>query len=1652
APVNRRSNVFTNILQPIHHYTSTELVQAEVHHRKRRDFSKFTILLNNMRLMAILDWWEAVRDFIMENVDNPHGEENNKPAAGVKGRTVLNVTDEIPYELKLNITDSEVVVVEDTSQWDTNAVILKSTTVVSYRPQLADKPLSCNLNHCEMFSCILGMEDDTALSIIDPVTVNIEVTRRLSNRVLEVQLQHELNIRLSYHDVRMFIQMLNSLPKQTLWARSHDMEQDEQPANVRSQVKKLSALGFHPDDCVAALEKCNGHLDDAALWLTQHADLADTAVRGRDFTDDNSILSFRTIEVKASHICVCVIDDCRDSDVPLLELSLSQLALEQELDGVGSAHCVLASDYYNRVLSGWEPFIEPWRCDVKWEHGLSTDLTHNRLLVHISAEDVLNINITNTLVDLYHMVKENWTQDYYNQTPRDSYRGDKLVGSPPGYRRRSPFVPFAIRNDTGSKLWFTTLITSPDSISGSMIGASESMLQQDETWVLVAPGNTVPFSFEGRDKARHRDTHKLRIHQVGVKVDSWKAVGPVSVDKVGVYFRHASAQLQYKSNLNLPNARIVFEVTLEGSARKLVTVRSALMLKNSLQEVMELKLENTLIHPGVTGTKCIQIQPGSVLPVPLSYVMSYLWVRPIDRSQPAGHGYVFCNKPITWSHVLRPGETVEEVCMCISNRDQSYRFCAAVHRDNFPPDRLSLNKWIQPAHTIVLISPITIVNLLPYDLHYAVKNAPGSAGRIKPGQSAALTQVDVEKVVELCFHLENFPRAGVLVIPEGASSFGSVVRLHDLQGRRLFLHGNVTCHRGLGVRVQLTAPFWIINKTGLPLVFRQEGVPTETAAGQFEEHEVARMVAPLLFSFADHEASPTVMARVGNGVHPEGIPQWCQHFHLHKGLQERRLRVSLRDSRPDIMYVIGIDVRPGRGRYRATNIVTLSPRFQLHNKSTYQLQFAQRCFATTLNDPGAQATYLKAVPDCCLPFHWPRLDKEQLLCVRLLDVPSSLWSGGFLIDTNNSLHINVRDISGKMHFLRVEVVLQGATYFIVFTDADTIPPPIRLDNYSEVPLQFHQSCVTTESLKCTVRPHSSVAYAWDEPTLAHIITLLAPGGASASYDLKSLGEDREAPGLTYENFIYIAFTGTFKSQDLSSASSYNPLDVESQQLVLDVPEGSRVVLSRKEKGARSQLWRMTGDGQLQHEGSSPPRDPRSKNNAHSDDKILVLDIAGPAPQPTQYVSLVLRRPDKRRKSTQTWHFTEDGRLCCAHNNMCVQAKDGFFGLHQGSEAVLGPPQPVCHQLTNTGVPLEQAVVRQRLRPGSGFLAVKIMTDGPTSVLHISDLKDKQTYIMKEERDWTQVTMSHLPALVHEGASRDCRELQVMVELPGGVGVSLVSSNPAEELLFAQLTGITMDLASSSLQQKLSLLVKDIQCDNQLFEAQCPVVVYVTSPSARSRDGDSQRNLPALRIAAERTPSLNSNVATYKHLIVTMKNLSISIEERLLLKLFLFAGFGRLPPEQEGAEESDFEVQRILTEVTSVHAKKYYFGLLKLEPGNVKLSVMTSNKLPLQLQAIKRKFGLTLIKFEDASVDLKPFVKNHAFESSKFFLHSILKHYKDELKWQAAIILGSVDFLGSPLGFVNDVTEGVSGLLFEGNVQALVQNVTHGLSNSAAKVT
>ena len=93
------------------------------------------------------------------------------------------------------------------------------------------------------------------------------------------------------------------------------------------------------------------------------------------------------------------------------------------------------------------------------------------------------------------------------------------------------------------------------------------------------------------------------------------------------------------------------------------------------------------------------------------------------------------------------------------------------------------------------------------------------------------------------------------------------------------------------------------------------------------------------------------------------------------------------------------------------------------------------------------------------------------------------------------------------------------------------------------------------------------------------------------------------------------------------------------------------------------------------------------------------------------------------------------------------------------------------------------------------------------------------------------------------------------------------------------------------------------------------------------------------------------------------------------------------------------------------ATRYYFGTLKLALNQVKLSVSKSDKpLSHDLQLVKKKLGLTLITFEDANIDLEPFIRVHPFETVNFLTHAVLHHYQDELLSQAVLILGNILFL------------------------------------------
>lgn len=226
------------------------------------------------------------------------------------------------------------------------------------------------------------------------------------------------------------------------------------------------------------------------------------------------------------------------------------------------------------------------------------------------------------------------------------------------------------------------------------------------------------------------------MHQLCIQIEGYQPIKPVTIDKVGIYIRHADFTL-LKNQKELPPARVVFDVALEGSARKLITIRSALLIKNKLPEKMEIKLESNF-NVESSSPKCFILNPNVTLAVPIVHTHSLISVRPFSNKLM----YTF-SQQISWEIVTRANEVMHEMKACNTNRGYIYRFCSEIKRDNYPPDKTGalvgmFGQWAQPGHVITLVPAVLIVNLLPIDLMFKIS---GVSGRIPGGNELAVTYV-----------------------------------------------------------------------------------------------------------------------------------------------------------------------------------------------------------------------------------------------------------------------------------------------------------------------------------------------------------------------------------------------------------------------------------------------------------------------------------------------------------------------------------------------------------------------------------------------------------------------------------------------------------------------------------------------------------------------------------------------------------------------------------------------------------------------------------------------------------------------------------------------------------------------------------------------
>ena len=372
----------------------------------------------------------------------------------------------------------------------------------------------------------------------------------------------------------------------------------------------------------------------------------------------------------------------------------------------------------------------------------------------------------------------------------------------------------------------------------------------------------------------------------------------------------------------------------------------------------------------------------------------------------------------------------------------------------------------------------------------------------------------------------------------------------------------------------MSIPFWLVNKSGIPLIFKREEDDQE-AAGQFEEHERARSLTPLPFSFVSSEYLFTCQMRVGKHYHvmqhvdnAGSTAAWCRAFNFEKEFDRRTLYVRDRrsggssDRFVEKSFEIGIITKWGKGAFSRTKIVTFVPLFQMVNRTEHTLLVTQQpssssSSSSSSNKDGDTSHELKCESGVSTNFHWSAR-WERVLRVRLHeDTGFSDWSGSFRIDKETTFHVIVKSNRSENIVLQISVTFKNGSYRCVFMSADEFPPPYRIINFSEVPLFYCQtnvhsspssssanissnsSRVATNSLSHMrefIRPKECKDYVMDEPLHPHSLTFSVFQEFSETYDLKKHHNGGGGGGnksnnfrkLYYQNAIFVAFTSTFQ--------------------------------------------------------------------------------------------------------------------------------------------------------------------------------------------------------------------------------------------------------------------------------------------------------------------------------------------------------------------------------------------------------------------------------------------------------------------------------------------------------------------------------------------
>ncbi|KAK8726845.1 hypothetical protein OTU49_010090, partial [Cherax quadricarinatus] len=514
-----------------------------------------------------------------------------------------------------------------------------------------------------------------------------------------------------------------------------------------------------------------------------------------------------------------------------------------------------------------------------------------------------------------------------------------------------------------------------------------------------------------------------------------------------------------------------------------VTVRSPLQILNDMPLPLNICFKKSIIemlsssmgelhtrvvspvNPFEAHVPMVTLQPDQVFTVPLTVA----YHSPL-HIQPAAADYGISEIGVWWKDVL--SSTCSYLLTCKPKSEHDPDIAAAVTIQESM--KLSSLQWeglsgVLPNYTLRLSPPLTIYNHLPCTL---VVTHPVLAQplTLDPGALTSLYKVNLQEKlcleVQVCNYLGSDWNGTLEIGAEKGDHHRTLSLSHGDGNARKKLDLALYCVREGSTSIYVYSPYWIVNKTGLPLHIRGSRSKNiydlngseDIILFRYKRNYPYKLKIRVLESDWSRRWSCEAVGSCGVVVCTDSV----------RGRKYRilaKVKQSTLTAQAPIEGVQG----PNRGKLHLTKMVTLMPYFLIRNLTARPLKFMQENDKVEL--------WYDIHPQQCMAF-WP--DSENMhMVVRYRD--QQVRSQHFHFNSNHSTVVRME----KGRALNVSVSGVGSDHpvTITFDKYQAGDAPVRVENWcDDVHLRIHQKGSNQTHL---LAPHQSQLYTWDDPTLPH---------------------------------------------------------------------------------------------------------------------------------------------------------------------------------------------------------------------------------------------------------------------------------------------------------------------------------------------------------------------------------------------------------------------------------------------------------------------------------------------------------------------------------------------------------------------------------------